>query len=176
MIDKVIVKDNILTEDECDFLIDYYQNNPYKIKHKRTRFVRMDGRWHSYFNFRFWKEFKPFNLRKRLIRMKFMKKILDISTIPLKLNYDQLVYRLPGEEMPLHKDNDFPPTDGKPAFIHNWVSVCYLNDDYLGGETLVENIRVTPNKVRVTLFNSKQLYHGVAKTNAPRYTYIAWWE
>ena len=96
MIDKVIVKDNILTEDECDFLIDYYQNNPYKIKHKRTRFVRMDGRWHYYFNFRFWKEFKPFNLRKRLIRMKFMKKILDISTIPLKLNYDQLVYRLPG--------------------------------------------------------------------------------
>ena len=44
MIDKVIVKDNILTEDECDFLIDYYQNNPYKIKHKRTRFVRMYGR------------------------------------------------------------------------------------------------------------------------------------
>ncbi len=66
--------------------------------------------------------------------------------------------------------------DGKIVKKNDWTSVCYLNDDYEGGETLLSNNMVPPQKGRLVVFNSKNIPHGVNEVLGTRYTYTAWWQ
>ena len=66
--------------------------------------------------------------------------------------------------------------DGKIVKQNHWTSVCYLNDDYEGGETLIEDDTIKPQKGRLVVFPSKKMEHGVSLVKGkPRYTYISWW-
>ena len=87
----------------------------------------------------------------------------------LSLNYDQLVVWSPGVGKDLHKD-------GEDVTHNEWVSVCYLNDDFHGGETIIEDQMIKPRRGGLTVFNSNKLYHGVTPASAWRSTYIAWWK
>ena len=75
----------------------------------------------------------------------------------------------PGVGKDLHKD-------GEDVTQNEWVSVCYLNDDFHGGETIIEDQMIKPRRGGLTVFNSNKLYHGVTPASAWRYTYIAWWK
>ena len=65
---------------------------------------------------------------------------------------------------------------GSGSGIVDWTSVCYLNDDFGGGETIVSDTAFYPKKGKLVVFNSKKLMHGVGRVNGNRYTVIAWWE
>ena len=88
----------------------------------------------------------------------------------LKLNYDQIVFWPPSSFKDMHKD-------GLIDKNNDWTSVCYLNDDYEGGETMIESDLIKPKKGRLVVFPSKKMSHGVSLVKRiPRYTYIAWWQ
>ena len=149
--------DDFLTEDECDFLIDYYKKYPDKETFK--------------FNTLLWMKHTPSSdLRKSSIRGSYLKRIE--KEFCLKLNYDQIVFWPPNSFKPMHKDGQFDINKN-----NDWTSVCYLNDDYEGGETMIESDLIKPKRGRLVVFPSKKMFHGVSlvKTNS-RYTYIAWWQ
>ena len=150
---KVI--DNFLSEDECDFLIEYYKKYPTKERYESTFLLRM-------------KNTPLFDLRKSWIRYHYLRRIG--KEFPLKLNYDQIVFWPPTSSKGMHKD-------GKEVKENDWTSVCYLNDDYEGGETLIEDGIFKPKKGRLIVFPSKKMNHGVSLVKGKsRYTYIAWWQ
>jgi predicted 2-oxoglutarate/Fe(II)-dependent dioxygenase YbiX len=71
-----------------------------------------------------------------------------------------------GSKMDLHTDNG-----DKLSFI------IYLNDDYVGGETIIDDITVKPRTGRLILFSNGYYLHKVneVKTNK-RYTLIGWYK
>ena len=149
---KVI--DDFLTEDECDFLIDYYKKYRDKETYDATLFLLM-------------KDTSLFDLRKSWIRYRYLKRIK--KEFCLKLNYDQIVFWPPTSFKAMHKDGTEKNND--------WTSVCYLNDDYEGGETLIEDGIFKPKRGRLVVFPSKKMNHGVSLVKSrARYTYIAWWQ
>ena len=71
-----------------------------------------------------------------------------------------------GSKMDLHTDNG-----DKLSFI------IYLNDDYVGGETIIDDITVKSRTGRLILFSNGYYLHKVneVKTNK-RYTLIGWYK
>ena len=152
---KVI--DDFLTADECDFLINYYKKHPTncKVTYESTLLLLMA-------------DTSLFDLRKSWIRYRYLKKIK--KEFSLKLNDDAIVFWPPTSFKKMHKD-------GTMQKKNEWVSVCYLNDDYEGGETMIESDLIKPKKGRLVVFPSKKMSHGVSLVKRiPRYTYIAWWQ
>ena len=157
---KVI--DNFLSEEECDFLIQYYKKHPFKESYKRTVLLRM-------------KDTSLFHLKKSLIRYRYLKRIE--KEFSLKLCFDQIVFWPPFSYKPMHKDGYALKEKDPVAASVDWTSVCYLNDDYEGGETMIEDRAIKPKKGKLTLFPSKKMEHGVSLVrDRSRYTYIAWWQ
>ena len=150
---KVI--DNFLSEDECDFLIEYYKKYPNKETYNATLLLSM-------------KDTSLFDLRKSWIRNRYLSRIK--KEFPIKLNYDQIVFWPPNSFKDMHKD-------GRTHKNNDWTSVCYLNDDYEGGYTLIEDDEFKPKKGRLVVFPSKKMNHGESLVKSrSRYTYIAWWQ
>ena len=152
---SVSVIDDFLSEDECDFLIDYYKKYPDKETYMGTLLLWM-------------KDTSLFDLRKSWIRNRYLSRIK--KEFPLKLNYDQIVFWPPNSSRDMHKDGSIHKNN-------DWTSVCYLNDDYEGGDTLIEDDAFEPKKGRLVVFPSKKMNHGVSLVKSrARYTYIAWWQ
>ena len=152
---SVSVIDDFLSEDECDFLIDYYKKYPNKETYNATLLLSM-------------KDTSLFDLRKSWIRNRYLSRIK--KEFPIKLNYDQIVFWPPNSSKGMHKDGSIHKNN-------DWTSVCYLNDNYEGGETMIESDLIKPKKGRLVVFPSKKMSHGVSLVKRiPRYTYIAWWQ
>ena len=163
MIDYEII-DNFLLTEECDFLINYFNEYYHNFNeiYESSQLIPLRGT-------------PVYHLRKNLIRRKIINFVLTNYPL-LKFNFDQLVKRQLGVYTKMHRDRDHDP------FKIDWTLVCYLNDDFEGGETLlrtlpgVESITINPIKGRAALFNSKKLLHGTSIPSNNRYTYIAWWQ
>ena len=70
-------------------------------------------------------------------------------------------------KMDLHLDK----VGNKFAFI------IYLNDDYGGGETIIDNIKIKPKTGRIVLFSNGFYLHKVNEIkNKKRYTLIGWYK
>ena len=147
--------DNFLSHNDCDFLINYFKKSQEIRKWNDTTFIHL--------------ETTPISkIRISWIRYWFRKRIEKI--VPIKLNYDQIVCWDIMSNKQMHRDMSYDTSV-------DWTVVCYLNDDFEGGETLVEDKKVSPKKGRVCLFPSAKLLHGVSLVKGnPRFTYISWWE
>ena len=54
--------------------------------------------------------------------------------------------------------------------------IIYLNEDYLGGETIVDKKKIEPKTGRVIIFSNGRLEHSVNKIEeGTRYTLIGWY-
>ena len=157
---NVISVDNFLSSRECDFFINYYkkyydEKKSYAESYNDTYTLILP--WTPFFHF-----------RQLMLRLRCAKKVLELKST-INLNYDQLVLWPPHSSKDMHKDVSYKrPTD--------WTSVCYLNDDFSGGRTLIEDTAIDPLKGKMVLFNSSNLSHGVEEVyEGYRYTYISWW-
>ena len=149
----ITIIENFLSDDECDFLIDFFK----KASHKEV--------WES--TSILWLKKQPFNLRLSYIRFKCTYRIK--KKFKIRKNYDHIVFWPPFSFKGLHKD-------GRVAKDNHWTSVCYLNDNFEGGETIIEDKKIKPQKGTLVVFPSKKLLHGVSVVKkTPRYTYISWW-
>ena len=85
------------------------------------------------------------------------------------LNYGQIVHWPDGSFMDRHydgatfKDNDFS-------------AICYLNNNFKGGRTVVQNKIINPEIGKIVVFNSREMAHGVEEVIGDRFTYISWWK
>ena len=61
--------------------------------------------------------------------------------------------------------------------IHPYTSILYLNDDFEGGETVVEDEIVKPEKCKLIAFRGDKIKHRVNKiTKGIRYTIPCWFK
>lgn len=98
------------------------------------------------------------------------KKILNkIKKFNLKLNYDQIVLWPSGSLKHLHKD-------GVSNINNDFTAVCYLNNEYKGGRTIIDNKFIDNSLGKLVLFHSKELLHGVEQVIGKRIVYISWWK
>ena len=120
---EIYVIHNFYTHTECDFLINYYHKYWKGYEWGESEYVR-------------WKDAPFYHLRFNYLKWKYTRKVRKILPF-LKISYGQLVKWEPGSSKPHHIDIDFP--NGAHC---SWTSVCYLNDNYEGGATLLEDIPV----------------------------------
>ena len=85
----------------------------------------------------------------------------------ITFNYGQIVYWPPFSYMDYHYD-------GTSEKNNTFTSICYLNDDFKGGRTLIEDKKIEPEIGKVIVFHSKSMKHGVEKVDGGRFTFISW--
>ena len=158
---EVCLRPGFLSDQECDDLISFLR-------------VRNEERKLNVLNDTYVYDMKKvslFNIKIQKIRRRCKKYLLkNFKEYHLKLDYDQLVLWPPGSFKNLHRD----PVNRGPD-RHLWASVFYLNDDFEGGETIIETEAIVPQRGGMLMFNSNLLAHGVAPVSAVRLVYIAWW-
>ena len=161
-------KEDALSPKVCDFFLSYYKKQKKKIS------KLFNGNDDNTYFFRMM-DIPFYHLRMLLLWRSHLRKIKKDFPL-LKYNYGQIMHWPHGSCKGLHKDRDYPPNKNVGSGIVDWVSVCYLNDDFSGGETIVGDTAFDPKKGKLVVFNSKRLDHGVERVYGNRYTLIAWWE
>ena len=84
-----------------------------------------------------------------------------------EINYFEIVKWLQNESQDKHKDFSF----------HPYTSILYLNDNFKGGETVVDDKVIKPEKCKLISFEGNKIIHGVNTiTKGERYTVPCWYK
>ena len=84
-----------------------------------------------------------------------------------EINYFEIVKWLQNESQDKHKDFSF----------HPYTSILYLNDNFKGGETVVDDKVIKPEKCKLISFEGNKIIHGVnIITKGERYTVPCWYK
>ena len=158
-----LIRDNFISTQDCQKLINYHHKNKKKIKKHVTTY---DGKIWNY----------PLPLQKTsFFNNNFLKLQQDLNYIAKILNNSVLDYvhlvRWPiGSFQPIHKDT----TENQTTLS----SILYLNSDYEGGETYLEDGTVfKPREGRVLFLDGLYYGHGVSTVlKKERYTLAVWYK
>jgi hypothetical protein len=102
----------------------------------------------------------------KILHTKILYTVKDNISSDLICNYMQFVEWNTNVEQPNHLDFNW----------HHATSILYLNDNFVGGETYIEDKIITPKKGTIIIFNGKNLHHGVNKIKeGTRYTISGWY-
>ena len=150
----IIEEENLLSEDECNFLINF---------HKKT--------WSSLGKFH--NKTKVLNLTDIRDNFNFIKELeIRITNHIQKINKDtkilfcEIVEWKPKTSMPLHLDFNF----------NNYSSIINLNNNYIGGETIFADKRIIPKVGKITTFEGSKILHGVNEIKEKsRFTIPIWY-
>lgn len=98
---------------------------------------------------------------------------------PLEEGFPGIRMWSPGEYQPLHADGEDPEGHPNEAYVVDYGSVIYLNDDYDGGEIYFpdQDIDFKPKAGTVVFFPSNNMFiHGVREIlSGYRYTCPQFW-
>jgi len=149
---KILILDNVLSQDDCTKLIEFY-NKVGPSKQHRDTFVlsiaptmeiggmvlKMTSAFHSFFKYN-----------------------IDIG-------WCEIVEWPEKSFQPVHRDFADPNT--------NFTSVTYLNTSYSGGRTFfVDDVEIVPKVGRTVYFDGTHYEHGVSKVESGiRYTLPIWY-
>tara|TARA_R100001594_G_scaffold135365_1_gene177052 strand:+ start:579 stop:1025 length:447 start_codon:yes stop_codon:yes gene_type:complete len=145
---EVVNKANgFFSNTECKDLINYYESNIHKTKLYRDTYILTD------------------------VTTPLINKLIEFITKKhnVKLNYLQIVKWPNGSFMDNHRD-------GQVVKENDYTCICYLNSDYKGGRTIIENMFMNNDVGDFIFFNSKKLLHGVEKVEGTRYTMSSWYQ
>jgi hypothetical protein len=142
---NLVIIDNFLTEDFCNKLIENFKK--YKNKHRK-----FNNRYLIKLN-----EYKEDVLFKEAINKYFKqdKKIKNIEILSWEI----------GESHPLHNDAKF----------YDYTTITYLNENYVGGRTIVNNIEIEPKIGKYIGFDSKEMHMVTELISGERYVLICWY-
>lgn len=146
-----LLKDNFLSKEECKNLINFYKKNKKKCVKFRNVF--------------------PLHLNiYKDIDQNLFKKINNISLLINNsiIDWAQIVYWPKDSFQDLHFDNASEKT--------TLSSICYLNDNFTGGETYFEDgTTFKPKTGRILFFDGKYYFHGVKKVISKNRFVLAIW-
>lgn len=167
----------VLSAEQCQLLIDCFERCRESCSARDT-----DEYWAGRF---IWQNFLPDS---ETAALRLMQQLRSLSLIllyqafrperPVYSDTAQLVRWHEGLELTPHVDNMEP--DGRPnnTCHRSFASICYLNDDYEGGETYFpgHGVRIKPTPGALIVFGAGLEYvHGVSRiTRGMRYTYAGW--
>ena len=167
--------DDFLKQHECDFFIEYFNKHYATFFHGGPEFPDPDAlnydtrimtlTLNSEARKRDWNSslIRKLHPRINLIRWSCFRHLYKAHS--LKLLYDQIHHWPPGSAMGFHYDRPDTP----------WAFICYLNDDFKGGETmLASGEMIKPKKGTLVLMNSGEICHGVNRVIGNRFTYTGW--
>ena len=148
------IKENFLSEEKINNLINYHKNN-FNIKnnlskkHRGTEIIMCEK--------------DPKNFQEiKIILNDFIKSINKNYVV----HYFEIVKWPCGESQNEHFDFEF----------HPYTSILYLNDNFEGGETVVENKNIFPEKNKLIGFEGNKMIHKVNKIKkGSRYTLPCWY-
>jgi len=81
------------------------------------------------------------------------------------INYHHITEWRTGVYQPTHKDYQY----------HPYTTILYLNDEFEGGETIIEGEKIKPEKGALLTFPGNIVNHSVNEViNGTRYTIAAW--
>ena len=151
MRDTIVINDNVISDSDCEYLIDFYKEN---------------GSTHNWLNYSVMSISPPGNERIREI----LSKVIEILNLQVEIDWCEIAKRPPGSGHPEHVD------DVKDETI--FTSVTYLNDNFTGGKTyIVDDIIVSPKKGRTLYFDGSNHKHGVSEVSGcDRYTLAVWYK
>ena len=147
-----LIKDNFISINDCVDKINFYKENKYKAE-----------KFRDVFPLPLFKE----ELNKNLIdNIHHISKTINNSII----DWMQIVYWPTDSFQDLHFDTGSNET--------TLSSICYLNDDYEGGQTYFEEGTIfAPLTGRILFFDGKHYLHGVKKViSGDRYVLAIWYK
>ena len=147
-----LIKDNFVSKEFCENVINFYKKNKDKEKKFRDVFT--------------------LDLLKENLGVNFVNDIHNISK-PINnsiIDWIQIVYWPTNSFQDLHFDSASTET--------TLSSICYLNNNYEGGQTYFEDGTIfTPLTGRILFFDGKHYLHGVKKViSGNRYVLAAWYK
>ncbi len=161
---KIIILDDVLTESECQFLIDFYNTCGHTHKWYDTFPMTLK----EYYQDVSVSKLKDENIREHVFKIK--DSINNLFSEKLDIDWCEIVKWPDSSSKGEHFDSGLDRTV--------FTSVTYLNDDYNGGETFFTNdLKVTPKKGRTLYFDGNFYKHGVNTVKGrDRYTLPIWYK
>jgi hypothetical protein len=154
------VINSIISKQHCDFLINLLEYNLTLTRnHRDTTVIDIYP-------------IIPFKQESQCIDL--VKYVNSLITYEVKkicknsyINYSQIVKWPEGSYQPEHLDFD----------CHTYTSILYLNDNFIGGETFVEDRIFKPKAGSIIIFKGNKKTHGVTKVEkSTRYTLPTWFK
>jgi len=150
----MFIINNFLTHQECDFVLSYYGNNSDKI-------FEFEGTYPIKLDTDILTNIPKFTELLNKIDLEVRKNFTESMTLD---NYEIVKWPSMSE-----RDYHYEEPD-KCAFF------CYLNDDFTGGEIIVSDTVVQPEKGKLLYFDNGQLAHKVNKIiTGDRFTLAGWY-
>ena len=141
----ILVHENFLSEDYCNQLIDYYQQNSQKSYQYRDTF--------------------PLTVPRIAKVTDHLLSLCSEYGVRSKTDLCQIVRWPVGSEQVPHHD----------LYIDTFASIVYLNDDYEGGKTCFEDREIVPKTGTMIFFTGSKDLHWVEKIKkSERYTLAHW--
>jgi len=156
MKDKFVKINDFISDEECDRFIQYHKeqfnlNRHYCNLHRTTEVIQC-------------MEILGNPLIKKMYE-KLNNFVKEVNP-DLIVNYFQIVHWPTGESQSNHIDFDY----------HFYTSILYLNDDFEGGTTRINDVLFKPKKRTLISFEGNKINHEVLKiTKGERYTIPCWY-
>ena len=139
--------DNFLNKEQCNTFLEHFKKN--------------------YLYYKIFRDTIVYEIKENFEEREYV--LNHVSNFNLTLNYDQIVMWPNNSHMQSHKD-------GTTFKDNHFTSICYLNNNYIGGRTVIENKLISNDLGKLIVFNSNNLLHGVEQVTGTRLVYISWWK
>ena len=145
----ILVEDNVISPSEAKTIIDSFINDPIKGSHDDTSLTYFPPQY-SYI-------------------LQNIKSHVEHDSRFGKVQRHQIVEYPTGVSKGFHFDNGRDNTSA--------ASITFLNDDLVGGEAVVEGVKITPLLGRTYYLDGKEHKHAVMNViKGSRYTISVWYE
>ena len=164
MLNEVYLTDNFLSDDICNWFMSFHQTMfpLYGSEFENRRIINLTELTHVLYNNNL-----PYDVTDylKIVQANLTTEVrkYDPKAFP---NYIHCTEWTAPIYQPIHTDFD----------EHVWTSILYLNDNFTGGNTIIEGERISPKKGSVITFKG-ELKHGVEEvTEGNRYTISVWYK
>ena len=164
MLNEVYLTDNFLSDEICDWFMSFHRTMfpLYGIEFGDRKIINITQLIHTLYN-----DNSPYDLSDylKMVQANLTTEVRkhDPQAYP---NYIHCTEWSAPVNQGIHTDFE----------EHVWTSILYLNDDFKGGNTIIEGERIPPKKGSVITFKG-ELKHGVEEvTEGNRYTISVWYK
>ena len=149
-------KENFISNKECNSLIDFHKKN-FNLNNNFSK-IHYDTEVLLIYDMQNTSLFKKIN--------NLLNNFIKSHNKKYKINYFELVKWLTGADQREHVDLDY----------HPYTSIIYLNNNYVGGETVITDKMIYPKKGKLIAFEGNKILHKVNTIKKGiRYTLPCWY-